>query len=121
MDALVDIELVSKPPDDLEDIPAPARSLRPFRWSHMGIGDEDRQISLRGYFATVSYLDYQLGRVLDALERLGQADRTIVLFFGDHGWHLGEHTLSQEMSLMEEPVKPPLIILAPGMCRNGRA
>jgi iduronate 2-sulfatase len=45
-----------------------------------------------GYFANISYLDAQLGKVLDALDRNGAADRTIVIFFSDHGFHLGEHT-----------------------------
>ena len=118
---LEEIELVSNPPDDLDDIPAPAKNLRPFLWNQMGMSEENQRISLRGYYASVSFMDYQLGRVLDAVERLGQADRTIVLFFGDHGWHLGEHTHWQKMSLMEESVKAPLIISAPGMRGNGRA
>ena len=118
---LEDIELISNPPDDLDDIPPPAKNLRPFLWNQMGMSEENQRISLRGYYASVSFMDYQLGRVLDALERLGQAERTIVLFFGDHGWHLGEHTHWQKMSLMEESVKAPLIIAAPGMRGNGRA
>ena len=118
---LEEIELISNPPDDLDDIPPPAKNLRPFLWNQMGMSEENQRISLRGYYASVSFMDQQLGRVLDALERLGQADRTIVLFFGDHGWHLGEHTHWQKMSLMEESVKAPLIISAPGMRGNGRA
>ncbi len=118
---LEDIELVSNPPDDLDDIPPPAKNLRPFLWNHMGMSEEDQRISLRGYYASVSFMDYQLGRVLAELERLGLAERTIVLFFGDHGWHLGEHTHWQKMSLMEESVKAPLIIAAPGMQGAGRS
>ena len=87
----------------------------------MGHERGDQRISLRGYYASVSFMDCQLGRVLDVLERLGQADRTIVLFFGDHGWHLEEHTHWQEMSVMEDSVKAPPIISAPGMGGNGRA
>lgn len=118
---LEEIELVENPPGDLDDIPAPAKNLRPFLWHHMGMSKENQRISLRGYYASVSFMDQQLGRVLDELERLGVADRTVVVFFGDHGWHLGEHTHWQKMSLMEESVKAPLIIFAPGARGAGRS
>ena len=118
---LEDIELVKNPIDDLDDIPAPAKNLRPFLWHQMGMSEENQRISLRGYYAAVSFMDQQVGRVLDELDRLGVAERTIVVFFGDHGWHLGEHTHWQKMSLMEESVSAPLIISAPGMRGAGRS
>ena len=118
---LEEIELVKNPIDDLDDIPAPAKNLRPFLWYQMGMSEENQRISLRGYYASVSFMDQQVGRVLDELDRLGVADRTIVVFFGDHGWHLGEHTHWQKMSLMEESVSAPLIIAAPGMRGAGRS
>ena len=127
---LEEIELVSNPPDDLDDIPAPAKNLRPFLWNQMGMSEENQRISLRGYYASVSFMDQQLGRVLDALERLGQADRPIVLFFGSAELFMLALFVrsrqptpqpSSKVSLMEESVKAPLIISAPGMRGNGRA
>ena len=117
---LDEIELAYNPPDDLDDIPAAAKDLRPFLWNNMGMSETDQRLSLRGYYASVSYMDRQAGRALEALERLGLAENTVVVFFGDHGWHLGEHTHWQKMSLMEESVRAPLIIRAPGAAGNGR-
>jgi len=75
---------------------------------------------IRAYYACVSFMDAQVGRVLDKLESLGLADRTIVVLFGDHGYHLGEKgKWSKHNSLYEVAVRVPLILVAPGMARAG--
>jgi len=68
----------------------------------------------RGYYAAISYLDAQVGKVLDALEREGLAGRTIVVFWSDHGYHLGEQTLWAKTSNFELDARVPLLIAAPG-------
>ena len=67
-----------------------------------------------GYFANISYLDAQLGKVLDALDRSGVADRTIITFIGDHGYHLGEHGLFGKTSNFEYDAGVPFFLSAPG-------
>ncbi len=77
--------------------------------------DERRQKkAVGGYYGAVSYLDAQVGKVLDALDRSGQAGNTIVIFTSDHGFHLGEHDFWAKVSLRDESAKVPLIIAAPG-------
>ncbi|HAL72521.1 MAG TPA: iduronate sulfatase, partial [Verrucomicrobiales bacterium] len=63
-----------------------------------------------GYFANISYLDAQLGKVLDALEKSGKADQTIITFVGDHGYHLGEHSLWGKTSNFEYDARVPFMI-----------
>jgi iduronate 2-sulfatase len=69
---------------------------------------------IRGYFASVSYADAQVGKVLDALKNSNAADNTIIVLWGDHGWHLGDHGLWCKHSNFEQATKSPLIIAAPG-------
>ena len=72
-----------------------------------------------GYYACVSYTDAQIGRLLDALDKAGIADRTVVVLWGDHGWQLGDHGLWQKHTNFELATRAPLIIAAPG-CTAGK-
>ena len=87
---------------------------------HENISDE-LAIQLRhAYYASVSYADAQLGRVLDALEELGLKENTIVVLWGDHGWKLGDHSSWCKHSTYEIDTRVPFIISVPGMKNKGR-
>lgn len=68
-----------------------------------------------GYYACMSYVDAQIGKVLDVLDALGLADNTVVVLIGDHGWHLGEHNFLGKHNLMDRATRVPLLIRVPGM------
>lgn len=72
-----------------------------------------------GYYAAVTYVDVQIGRVLQELDSLGLRDNTIIVLWGDHGWKLGEHQAWAKHSNVENDTRVPLIISAPGMKRRG--
>jgi len=74
----------------------------------------------RHYAACVSYADAQVGKLLEQLESTGQADNTIILVWGDHGWHLGEHSVWGKHTLFEESLHSPLIVYSPGMPQPGQ-
>lgn len=76
---------------------------------------------VHAYYAAVSYVDAQVGKVLHALEVNGLADNTIVVVWGDHGWHLGDHRVWGKHTLFERALRSPLIIRVPGMEAPGRA
>ncbi len=68
---------------------------------------------IHGYHACVSYVDAQIGRVIDEVDRLGLTDNTVIVLWGDHGWNLGEHTLWSKNCCFETAMRAPLIVSAP--------
>jgi arylsulfatase A-like enzyme len=85
-----------------------------------GVVSESEAATLRrSYAACVSYSDAQVGRVLDELHRLGLDDQTVVVLWGDHGWHLGEYGIWGKHTLYEVALRSPLIIRTPGMAQAG--
>lgn len=81
--------------------------------------DQARQMR-HGYLASVSYLDAQVGRLLDELDRLKLREQTVVVVLGDHGWQLGEHGLWCKHTNFEEATRAPLIVSVPGQPQPGR-
>ncbi|MCS5490218.1 sulfatase [Algoriphagus limi] len=73
-----------------------------------------KQKAIAGYYASVSFMDAQVGKILDALKQAGLSENTIIIFTSDHGFHLGEHEFWMKVSLKEESVRVPFIIKAPG-------
>ena len=80
---------------------------------HYDMSEAQARAALAGYYASVSFMDEQVGRLLDALDRLALRDDTIVVFVSDHGFNLGEHGCWQKLSLWDESTRVPLIVSAP--------
>lgn len=115
---LASIRLPGGPADDLADVPSQALWEVARNWK---LADTTRRQVIRAYYASITFMDAQVGRVLDALDRLGLARNTIVVLWSDHGYLLAEHGQWMKQSLFEEATRVPLIIAAPGARGNGKA
>lgn len=111
------MKVVTGVAEDQADIP-PA-GLASFKKEQEKLTDDLRRQARQAYYASITFMDAQVGKVVEALDRLGLADNTVIVFTSDHGYHLGEHGLWQKMSLFEESSRVPLVIVAPGTSQKG--
>jgi len=108
------------PEDDRDDIPAAAFAHNcPVPNYNLPI--ETCLTAKRAYYAAVSFVDAQIGRLFKALDRLGLSENTVIVVWSDHGYHLGEHQgIWQKRCLFEESARAPLIVYAPQAKGNGK-
>jgi uncharacterized sulfatase len=102
-------------PDQTAALPPAALWTKPPNW---GVAEEGQRRAIQAYYASISFLDANVGRVLDALTRLGLAERTVIVFVSDHGYHLGELGQWMKQSLFERSARNPLIVAGPGVSRG---
>lgn len=117
------LDSIKLPPvqeNDLSDIPPAGVAIAQPNGDHKKIVDSGRwKEAIQAYLAAVSYADTEIGRLLDALAASEYAGNTIVVLFGDHGWHFGEKEHWRKFSLWEEATRAPLIWVAPGVSKAG--
>jgi len=82
------------------------------------LAEEKQRELIHGYMASVSYVDAQLGKLMDELERLKLTKNTIIVLWGDHGYHLGDHTLWNKHSNFEQATRIPFIFSGPGIAKG---
>jgi arylsulfatase A-like enzyme len=120
MHPLAEIELPPVKADDLADIPPEGVKMAHKSGDHARVIASGRwKEAVQAYLAAISYLDGQVGRVLDALEKSAYRDNTIICLWGDHGWHLGEKEHWRKFALWEEATRAPFIWVVPGVTKPG--
>jgi arylsulfatase A-like enzyme len=113
-----EIEIPKSSDEYLKTIPEPAAmSIRKVK-EQINLDQSLARTIKEGYFATTSFVDSQVGRVLDKLKETGLDKNTIVIFTSDHGYHLGEHGHWQKRTLFENATRVPLIVAGPGINEN---
>ena len=110
------IEMPEKIEGDWDDIPKRGINYVTSVNAQMTLEQEKKAVA--AYYASVAYMDVQVGKVLNTLKEEGLDDNTIVVFTSDHGFHLGEHNFWMKVSLHEESVRVPMIIKVPGKKPN---
>ena len=121
-------------PEKLELAPFQQKAKNDANWGYHGFGElrmytpipvsgpldkATQRNMIHGYYACVSYVDTLFGQILNKLEALEIADDTIVILWGDHGWHLGDHGLWCKHTNLEQATRSPLIIFDPSMAKKG--
>ncbi|MEM0970254.1 MAG: sulfatase [Verrucomicrobiota bacterium] len=107
-----DMILPEVPLGDLDDVPASAKKQQ--NEAKYGMSDAQAREALAAYYASTTFMDEQVGELLDSLDALGIREETLVVFLSDHGWNLGEHDCWQKLSLWDDSLRVPLVVSGPG-------
>ncbi len=83
------------------------------------LSDELQRTLIHGYYASISFMDAQVGKIIDELDRLALADNTVIALWGDHGWHLGDHGMWTKHTNYEQATRIPILLVAPGVAKPG--
>jgi arylsulfatase A-like enzyme len=105
----------------LDTLPASARKSITRKKEQLNLSQELATSAIQAYYASITFADAQLGRILDALDETGLADNTVIIFTSDHGYHMGEHGHWQKTTLFENATHVPLIIAGPGVKAAGKS
>ncbi len=109
------IKLREQRDDDWDNKPMAAAWIWP---PNAGTTEEQQKKAIQAYYACITFVDAQIGKLLDGLEEFGLLDNTIIVFWSDHGYNLGEHGQWQKQTLFEKASKQPLLIAVPGMAKG---
>ncbi len=117
------LESIRLPPymkNDLDDVPTSGIAMAKPDGDHKNIVESGRwKEAIQGYLAAGSYTDMNVGRLLDALNKSEYKDNTIIVFWSDHGWHLGEKDYWRKFALWENTTRAPLLWVVPGLTKPG--
>lgn len=115
---LDEVQLPDVNPDDLQDLPEAAIAMAKPTGDHRAVVDNHQwKKAVQGYLATIAFLDDQVGRLLLGLEESPRANQTIVVWWTDHGWHLGEKQHWRKFALWQDATRTSFAITAPGLTR----
>ena len=110
---------------DLDDVPDAALigafdgNMPPMLYHEWGVASGQWKEAVQAYLASISFADAMVGQLLDALDRSGRADNTIIVLWSDHGWHLGEKLRWRKLTIWEESTRVPFIVVVPGVTTPG--
>ena len=105
----------------LETLPVPAARSLTRKKDQLNLSEDLARQAIQAYYASITFADAQVGRIVKAVDRLGLAGNTVIVFTSDHGYHMGEHGHWQKTTLFENATRVPLIIAAPGSKAAGKA
>ncbi|MEZ6060128.1 MAG: sulfatase [Planctomycetaceae bacterium] len=115
-----EIRVPTVPANYLSTLPKPAvRSLNRKK-DQVDLDPRVAKQAIQAYYASITFADAQIGRILSALQQTGLAENTIIVFTSDHGYHMGEHGYYQKTTLFENATRVPLIIAGPGVTASGQ-